>query len=107
MIISSEQVGLFLQMVGVLLVLFSQVWFGYKNWRKFGGLRKAFFWMIGSVRLDAGNPEGKSEEYLKKSFPELWAFASFLREDIWTTAIGLLITVIGLLVELSSLTLIV
>lgn len=107
MIISSEQVGLLLQLGGVLLVLFSQVWFGYKARRKFGGLRKAFFWMIGIVRIGSGETEGLSEEYLKKTFPELWTFASFLREDIWTTAIGLVITVIGLLLELSSLTLIV
>ena len=42
-----------------------------------------------------------------KLLSELYAFASFLREDAWTTAAGLIITAIGLLLELISLTLMV
>jgi len=106
MIISFDQIGLLLEIFGVLIVLLSQVWFGYRA-RKFGGLRKTFMGWIGPVRLGAGETEGKSDEYLKKTFPELWAIASYLRGDLWTTAIGLLITLIGLICELSSLTLII
>jgi len=98
--------GLLLEIIGVLIVLFSQVWFGYKA-RKIGGLRRIFFRMVGPVRVGAGETEGLSDEYLKKTFPELWAFASYLREDIWTTTIGLAITLVGLILELSSLTLII
>jgi hypothetical protein len=107
MIISFEQVGLFLQIIGVLIVLLSQAWFGYRTWRRFRGLRRTFMGWIGPVRMGAGETEGKSDEYLKKTFPELWAFASYLREDLWTTVIGLVITLIGLICELSSLALII
>jgi len=105
MIISFEQVGLFLQIIGVLIVLLSQAWFGYRAWRKFRGLRRMFIEWIHPARI--GETEGKSDEYLKKTFPEEWAFASYLREDIWFTAIGLVVTLIGLICELSSLTLII
>lgn len=54
-----------------------------------------------------GETEGKSDEYLKKTFPEDWAFASYLRDDLWITAIGLVITLIGLICELSSLALVI
>ena len=64
-----------------------------------------FIEWIHSARI--GETEGKSDEYLKKTFREEWAFASYLREDLWTTAIGLIITLIGLICELSSLTLII
>lgn len=99
MAISSEQLGLLFQLGGVLLVLIGQVIFAYRAWRKFGGLRRAFFWMIGSVRIGAGETKGEADEYLKKTFPELWAFASFFRDDIWITAIGLVVTMVGLILE--------
>jgi len=106
MIISSEQVGLLLEIIGVLIVLLSQVRFGYRT-RKFGGLRRYFITIIGPVRLGAGETEEQSDDYLKETFPELWTFASYLREDIWTAAIGLAVTLVGLILELFNLTLII
>jgi len=101
-------VGLLFQISGLLLALVSQVVFGWRAWRKFGGMRKGFFSMLGPVRIGAGGEpskiKGVSNEHLKKNFPELWDFASYLRADIWTTAIGLLITFFGLVFEWLKLT---
>lgn len=106
-----EQVGLFFQIFGVLIVLFSQVWFGCKAWRKYGGLKKAFFVLLSVARImgDELFTEGKldveklrklPEEMFKDTFPEKWILASYLREDLWTTAIGLVVTLLGLFLEL-------
>jgi len=106
MIVSVEQIGILLEIVGVLIVLFSQVLLGFRV-RKSGGLRRFLMSIIGPVRVGAGTTEGQSDEYLKKHFPELWAFASLLRDDIWTTTFGLVVTLIGLILELFNGTLII
>lgn len=107
--IASDTIGLFLQIIGILIVLLSQISFGIRAWRKFGSLRKVFFAMAGTVRIGSGGTaeefKKRREEELKETFPELWNLASYLREDIWVTAIGLIVTLIGLLFEISHLTL--
>ncbi len=104
MTVSFEQIGLLLEIFGILIVLLSQMLLGVKVWKS-GGLRRFFMSIIGPVRLGAGGTEGRSDEYLKKTFPELWTFASYLREDILTTSVGLVVTLVGLILELFNLTL--
>ncbi len=104
MSMSFEQVGLTLQVLGVLLVLLSQAVFAIRARKKYGSLKKAFFEMVSHIRIRDERPvRERSEEDLKKKFPEWWAFVEFLTEDIWITAIGLLITLLGLLIEMSAL----
>jgi len=98
--ITFEHIGLFLQILGVLAVLLSQVRFVYKSWRKFRNLKKAFFVMVSVCRVtDERKVKEISEEELEKTYPEWWALATYLSEDIRDTAIGLLLTLIGLVIE--------
>lgn len=41
-----------------------------------------------------------SEAKLKETYPEWWTLAEYLSENLWTTAIGLVVTFLGLLFEL-------
>ena len=56
-----EIVGLVFQILGVLIVLFSQIWFAYRARKKCGGLEKAFLAMVAIVRVigDEVVDEGK------------------------------------------------
>ncbi len=99
-------IGLLWQIFGVLLVLLAQVRFVYRVWRKYGDMRKWFLKMLQVMRMGDEEMMEWSNEKLEEKFPEKWALASYLREDIWTTAIGLVVTLIGLLFELSKLTLV-
>jgi len=104
--IIGEIIGELLQILGVLIVLLSQVRFGYKAWRKCGGLKKTFFAMISNVRVgghDCEKLKELPEEYLKEMFPEWWTLDEYLSEDIWVTAIGLVVTVIGLIIAMIGL----
>lgn len=99
-------VGLLLQILGVLIVLISQVWFVYKSRKEAGSLKKAFFWMVSAMRVMDGRIIREwSEEELKKKFPEWWTLAEYLHENIRDTAIGLMLTLIGLVFEWLKLTL--
>jgi hypothetical protein len=102
--ISFEQIGLLLEIIGVLIVLVSNAFFWYKA-RKFGGMIRKFMKAIGPVRIGAGETEGLSDGYLKKTFPELWDFAYYLSGDILITTGGLVVTLAGLILELSKMTL--
>lgn len=104
--ITLDQIGLTLQILGVFVVFLSQVVFGYRAWRKCGSLRKAFFAMISIIRItsdkvtDPKKLKGQTEEWLEKTYPEWWALSGYLSQDIRDSAIGLAITLAGLLIEL-------
>lgn len=109
--ITYEIIGEVLQIFGVAIVLLSQVLFGYKAWRKCGSMKKTFFAMISVARLkgeelltkekdDYEKLKKQSDEYLKKTFPEWYTLADYLSKDIWITAIGLVVTLIGLIIAL-------
>lgn len=99
-------IGLLFQILGVLIVLISQVRFVYKSRKKSGSLKKAFFWMVSAMRVrDERKIRERSEEELKKKFPEWWTLAEYLHENIRDTAVGLMLTLVGLVFEWLKLTL--
>lgn len=99
--ITYEIVGEVLQIIGVAIVLCSQARFWFRARGKCGSLEKAFFEMISVVRVrDDRKITEVSEEELEEKFPEWWTLAEYLSEDIKTTAIGLVVTLIGLVIAL-------
>jgi hypothetical protein len=95
---------LLFQILGVLIVLISQARFVYKSRKESGSLKKAFFEMVSVVRVRE-NVKETPEEELKKTYPEWWALADYLSENIRDTAIGLMFTLVGLVFEGLKLTL--
>ena len=109
--ITYEIIGELLQVFGVAVVLLSQVLFGYKAWRKCGSMKKTFFAMISVVRVkgddllteeedDYEKLKKQTDKYLKKTYQEWYTLADYLSKDIWITAIGLVVTLIGLIIAL-------
>ena len=92
--------GSIFQIFGVLIVLLSQVWFGYKAWRKYGSIEKAFFEFLSVTRVRSKDTIKNSKDELKKTFPEWWTLAEYLSNDLRTTGIGLVVTLIGLMLSL-------
>jgi len=74
--------------------------------RACGGMQKAFFAIISVVRVgsdemtDQEKLKKLSKEDLEKTFPEWWTLAGYLSKDIRDSAIGLAVTLAGLLIEL-------
>lgn len=92
--------GSLFQIFGVLIVLLSQVWFGYKAWRKYGCLEKAFFEFLSVTRVRDKDTIKNSKEELKKTFPEWFTLAEYLSNDLRITGIGLVVTLIGLILSM-------
>lgn len=99
--ITFEAFGEILQIIGVAVVLCSQARFWLRAREKCGSLEKAFFEMISTTRVrDDRKVTERSEKELEKKFPEWWALSTYLSEDIRTTIVGLVVTLIGLVIAL-------
>jgi hypothetical protein len=106
-----EILGELLQIIGVMIVLLSQVLFGYRAWRKCGSMKKTFFAMISVGRVvgeelltkgkyDDEKLKKQTDDHLKKTFPEWYTLAEYLSSDIWITVVGLVVTLVGLAIAL-------
>ena len=98
--ITFEQIGLFLQILGVIVVLGAQIHFLLKLWKKWRNLKIGFYNMTAS-RFVTSNEElmkmtkEDQDEVFKDSPMTMW-----LRSNFFESILGLSLTVAGLLVEL-------
>ena len=94
--------GPLFQIFGVLIVLLSQVWFGYKAWRKYGSLETAFFEFLSVIRVRGKDTLKKPKKELKKTYSAWYTLAEYLFNGLRITGIGLVITMIGLTLSMFS-----
>ena len=94
-------IGLFLEIMGLVIVLFSQALFLYRSKKKWGSLPKAFLDLT-ALRLGYDDKKlqrlspTEAREALRKLFP----FAEFLYQDFRVTVLGLAVSIFGLLLQL-------
>ena len=95
-----QNIDIFLQTLGVVIVLLSQVHFIWKGYRKWGSLKK-FLLDLTCPRLGHGKEKLKklSKEELNKEFRKFY-LANWLYDDIIYSMIGLALTFLGLLISL-------
>lgn len=98
--ITFEQIGLTLQILGVVLILGAQILFLWKLRKKWKDLKIGFLDVI-ATRLMPSDEElrSMSESERKRTF-EKFPLALWLRSNFAESIIGLLLTLVGLLVEL-------
>jgi len=96
----NQNIDIFLQTLGVTIVLLSQVHFIWKGYRKWGSLKK-FLLDLTCPQLGHGEEKLKklSKEELNKDFKRFY-LANWLYDDIIYSMIGLALTFLGLLISL-------
>jgi len=98
--ITFEKIGLYLQILGIIVILIPQIHFFGKLWKKWKNLKKgcldvaATRWGISDEELAEMTKEEINDKF--KKFP----LAGWLYDDIKISLFGLSITLFGLFVEL-------
>lgn len=98
--ITLEALGLFLQILGVIIILISQAVFVIRAYKKFGSLKKAFVNLsIPRVGIDDEDFEKIPNEELKKAL-RILPLAGLLYDDFRSSIFGLILTLIGLILSI-------
>ena len=100
--ITYEIIGTFLQILGVVVILASQAVFVWKTRKKYGSLGTAFL-EIQAMRCYMNDEQVKEtvkdKQKLKEAL-EKFPHAKLLYDDFKYSVIGLVITLVGLIVEM-------
>ena len=97
--IGTTQAGLFLQLVGVIIILAAQAVFIFRARRRYRRVKGAFLDMVLS-RVGPDKEVWNMTEAEVNDSIKLHPLAGFLWDDFWVSLLGLVLTFLGLVVEI-------
>ena len=98
--ISLGLIGTVFQLIGILIILISQVEFWFRTHKEYGSLQKAFLSMsFPKVGLEKEKLKRLSMDELKEIVDKL-PLAGLLYEDFKISVIGIFFTLIGMIIAL-------
>jgi hypothetical protein len=100
--LSANIIGLVLQLVGLLIIFASQMWFLMKCRREYNSVKKAFLSMTcPQLGIDEERLKKMSKSELDEKFRK-FRLAQWLLDDFKITVFGLIPTLVGILLQLLS-----
>jgi hypothetical protein len=97
--ITSTQIGLIIQVIGVAVILIPQIHFLWNLRKKYNGLKRGCLEVAAARFSSDGEPKVMTNEEVDKLFPK-FPLAEWIYSDLKISLFGLAITLAGLLVEL-------
>lgn len=95
-------IGLFFEILGVVVILYGQINFFIAARKEYGSVKKALIHMSGArVGSDVERLKEMSEVEANKLFKK-FPLAELIRDDIQISVLGLILTLIGLSIEIAA-----